>query len=1002
MGDTENLKPCGCCEKDKPMPLHFNRPGMLALDYRVATHSAFLKHMISLMPRWSLPDGENRGSRPMAGFSTRDTGDPSIAIMDAWAVVCDVLTFYQERIANEGFIRTATERRSILELARDIGYELSPGVAAKAFLAFTAEDAPGSPGFSFVPLGTKIQSIPGQGELPQVFETGKDIVARVEWNALQLRVSRPQKLGIRWDDDKTSGKLCILGLDTRFAEDTPDLKDAGVEVSKIYPLDPNLELPDKGKVQAIEVRTIYLKGVDYRISIGDKIMLLGARSDDLKILFQTVNTVKVERELLRTRLDLGEEPVVEMPKPLVHILRLPKFAKITLQTVKLNESAVQGIIKAGTWRESDLSAFFSIQGWDRCSVAKNVNLRLKETPAKTPPKIDKRADAGIYSFGEKVGAFGHNAQRFASLISNSIAFHDWDSTISPFDVWQDSVNYNNEGSPRFYRESFEVDLFLERSIPGILSDSWIVLSAGANQEFYKVEASMEASPAGFAMSGKATGLQLKNRSGASLCTDAEDDDFRSFRSSSFTLRRTTIYAKSERLELAELPVEEPLAAGTTEVQLDRMILGLGKDQPLIISGERDDLPGVTAREVVIVSEVLHSGGYTMLIFEPELEHSYVRKTVTINANVASATHGETVEEVLGSGDGSIENQRFYIKKLPLTYVSAPNPDGRESTLKLRVNGILWKETPRLYGLDEKSESYIIRIDEDGKTSVVFGDGRMGARPPTGFENVTATFRSGIGLPGMIDADKLTLLKSRPLGIRSVINPLPTSDAAAPEDRDKARYNAPRTVLTLDRIVSLNDFEDFASIFTGIGKAQAVTLIRDEITMIHLTIASQLPTKVGDAGDKALATHVIESTSGLYENLMKAIKGACDISQAFAVDSYQPLFFNLSVDIRVDPRFRASTVLAEVEEALKIAFSFERRDFGQPVTSAEVISIIQNVPGVIAVDLDKLYNVDEPPEEDEPPALILSADRFYMEDGQKHLAQLLLINPVGIDLQEVKP
>ena len=54
-----------------------------------------------------------------------------MGVLDAWAVVGDVLTFYQERIANEGFLRTATERLSVLTLARAIGYELKPGVSAK-------------------------------------------------------------------------------------------------------------------------------------------------------------------------------------------------------------------------------------------------------------------------------------------------------------------------------------------------------------------------------------------------------------------------------------------------------------------------------------------------------------------------------------------------------------------------------------------------------------------------------------------------------------------------------------------------------------------------------------------------------------------------------------------------------------------------------------------------------------------------------------------------------
>ena len=83
-----------------------NRPGMRALAYRAGTHASFLASM-----RRRLSAAELTG---LAGLTTRDTSDPSVAILDAWAAVGDVLTFYQERIANEGYLRTATERRSVL------------------------------------------------------------------------------------------------------------------------------------------------------------------------------------------------------------------------------------------------------------------------------------------------------------------------------------------------------------------------------------------------------------------------------------------------------------------------------------------------------------------------------------------------------------------------------------------------------------------------------------------------------------------------------------------------------------------------------------------------------------------------------------------------------------------------------------------------------------------------------------------------------------------------
>ena len=151
-----------------------NLSGRSALAYRVGTHGSFTATMRAALARQAA----------LAGLTTRKEDDPSIALLDAWAAVLDVLTFYQERIANEGYIRTATEQRSVLELARAIGYELNPGVAASAFLAFTVDETEGSPAAVTLEAGTKVQSVPGQDELPQIFETTETFDARRDWNTL--------------------------------------------------------------------------------------------------------------------------------------------------------------------------------------------------------------------------------------------------------------------------------------------------------------------------------------------------------------------------------------------------------------------------------------------------------------------------------------------------------------------------------------------------------------------------------------------------------------------------------------------------------------------------------------------------------------------------------------------------------------------------------------------------------------------------------------------------
>ena len=127
-------------------------PNALSLAYRIGTHATFFETMKA---RLSSADYSE-----LADLKTRRGDDPAIALMDAWALVADVLTFYQERIANEGYLRTATERRSVLEIARLIGYELRPGVAATAYLAYTLDEdrskAPTVPSYSPIAAGSRM------------------------------------------------------------------------------------------------------------------------------------------------------------------------------------------------------------------------------------------------------------------------------------------------------------------------------------------------------------------------------------------------------------------------------------------------------------------------------------------------------------------------------------------------------------------------------------------------------------------------------------------------------------------------------------------------------------------------------------------------------------------------------------------------------------------------------------------------------------------------------
>lgn len=187
------LDDCGCCEDAALDPTSVeNPPGRSALRYRIGTQPAFLARMLSRLATQAIPDGEHAGTRPLASLTTRDLSDPTVALLDAFACVGDILTFYQERIANECFLGTATERRSIHELATMVGYALDPGVAAQAWLAFTLDDGPSSPSTVTLPAELPVMSVPGADVLPQVFETVETRTLRVAWNAIAATTALPQ------------------------------------------------------------------------------------------------------------------------------------------------------------------------------------------------------------------------------------------------------------------------------------------------------------------------------------------------------------------------------------------------------------------------------------------------------------------------------------------------------------------------------------------------------------------------------------------------------------------------------------------------------------------------------------------------------------------------------------------------------------------------------------------------------------------------------------------
>jgi len=862
-----DLDDCGCCEgRAAQTPVRVrNRPGLKAIAYRVGTHSQFKQTMLAAL---------SEASRPaLQDLKTRDDDDLSIALLDGWATVADVLTFYQERIANESYLRTATERLSVLELARAIGYQLSPGVAASTYLAFTLEDTESSPTQITVAKGTKVQSIPGPDETAQTFETAEKIEARVAWNSMQ-----PQQTVLR----------------------SPLFGD----------------------------RQIYLDGITTNLKPGDPLLIVGA--------------------------ERAADPTSER-------WEIRRVASVTPDT-----EADHTLVK---WDEPLGSALPHV-----------------EPPGKKPR---------VYALRLRAPLFGHNAQEWSALPASLRIGEDHPNT-GAFQPGIYASRQNSWADAKF--SSGTTQIHLDAVYSKVVLNSWIVLACPTYAELYSVEGVTEESTADYGLVAKTTRLDISGEniqkfSPRTTTVYAESEELTTAETpltapvegSKIVLDETVKGLKSgQRLIVQGQCVRASLKQATTLTPSDRLkspkslttedeLILLGSPQAVVsnpalkkypvmdgsglegtvtlqpskvVLKPADEDDATVCEQVTLKSATAKDDDHTELELSSALQYVYDRTTVTICGNVALTNHGESTREILGSGDASKPFQRFTLRQTPLTYVSSSTPSGAETTLEVRVNDVLWSEVSTLYGHGPEERIYVTHTDDDGYTTIQFGDGRTGARLPTGRDNVEASYRMGIGLEGLVKADQLTQLMSRPLGLKSATNPAAATGAQDPETLKEARQNAPLTVLTLDRIVSLQDYEDFARAYAGIAKAAATWTWDGERRGVFVTVA----------GPKGAA---VKQGSTLYTNLLTAMRKAGDPLVPLQVASYQEALFRLSARVRIDEDYQSTKVLAAVKQELRQQFSFGARTFGQPVVLSEVVAAIQQVEGVVAVHVDSLYRTGDP-------------------------------------------
>ena len=181
---------CGCCAGTSVQTPQRRKQSSGTVGHRLS-HGHWGTFKESMLARLSSSDYP-----ALQGLKTRSDDDFTIALLDASSVMLDILTFYQERLANESYLRTATQLSSLdttqpvdrlSAIARSFLQRLSRVHARHS--AGLADDS--NDNSDHHPRGKHVQSVPAQGQTAQYFETSADILGKPDWNALAVQTGIP-------------------------------------------------------------------------------------------------------------------------------------------------------------------------------------------------------------------------------------------------------------------------------------------------------------------------------------------------------------------------------------------------------------------------------------------------------------------------------------------------------------------------------------------------------------------------------------------------------------------------------------------------------------------------------------------------------------------------------------------------------------------------------------------------------------------------------------------
>lgn len=291
---------------------------------------------------------------------------------------------------------------------------------------------------------------------------------------------------------------------------------------------------------------------------------------------------------------------------------------------------------------------------------------------------------------------------------------------------------------------------------------------------------------------------------------------------------------------------------------------------------------------------------------------------------------------LGTSDGT-SNQKFV---LPTNYAY--------KTSVLTIGSDTWNEYDSLGLMGANTKGYIVDVLSDGNAYVIFGDGVNGAIP-TVSAVVFAQYGTTVGPLGNLPPNSIQQLISSiivPTGYKLIItNPDYSNNGSDIEGLEDIRSLAPRSLRTLNRAVTWQDYIDIACMAPGVGQA-----IVSYCTCCAAQIDLYVAPKTRGIASSLLLSIVLDYFNGNFGyGQDKKILGRRILVHPAGIT-------RLYVDIGVTaaPGSTATITALAVINSLNSTNGYLESEINELIEPASIIAQIKALPSVIGVSINQLY------------------------------------------------